>query len=133
MKKISVVIPMYYEEQVANECYKRVKNVLENIENYEHEISIHKTLLKQISCHFDKKLSLEEIIKLGDDACEIVTSIRRFKSENNLSLKEEISSINISGFSQSINLLEQDIKAVCTVKNICYDNKNKEKQIIINK
>ena len=34
MKKISVVIPMYYEEQVANECYKRVKNVLENIENY---------------------------------------------------------------------------------------------------
>ena len=38
MKKISVVIPMYYEEQVANECYKRVKNVLENIENYEHEI-----------------------------------------------------------------------------------------------
>ena len=116
-----------YLPHITEEIYK------DFYENYEHEISIHKTLLKQISCHFDKKLSLEEIIKLGDDACEIVTSVRRFKSENNLSLKEEISSINISGFSQSINLLEQDIKAVCTVKNICYDNKNKEKQIIINK
>ena len=38
MKKISIVVPMYYEEAVAEECYKRLKNVLENIKNYEHEI-----------------------------------------------------------------------------------------------
>lgn len=31
MKKISVVIPMYYEEQVAEECYIRVNKVLERI------------------------------------------------------------------------------------------------------
>ena len=31
MKKISAVIPMYYEEQVAEECYKRVIGVLERI------------------------------------------------------------------------------------------------------
>ena len=30
MKKVSVVVPMYYEEEVAEECYKRLKNVLEN-------------------------------------------------------------------------------------------------------
>lgn len=38
MKKISVVIPMYYEEKVAEECYRRTKEVLIKIENYEHEI-----------------------------------------------------------------------------------------------
>ena len=38
MKKISIVVPMYYEEAVAEECYKRLKKVLENIKNYEYEI-----------------------------------------------------------------------------------------------
>ncbi len=38
MKKISVVVPMYFEEEVANECYIRTKNVLEKISKYEYEI-----------------------------------------------------------------------------------------------
>jgi len=38
MKKVSVVIPMYYEEEVANECYTRMKNVLSKLDNYSHEI-----------------------------------------------------------------------------------------------
>lgn len=38
MKKISVVVPMYYEEEVALECYKRLESVLSNLENYENEI-----------------------------------------------------------------------------------------------
>ena len=38
MNKISVVIPMYYEEKVAKECYKRVSSCLNKIENYENEI-----------------------------------------------------------------------------------------------
>ena len=38
MKKVSVVIPMYYEEEVANECYNRLSGVLKKIENYEYEI-----------------------------------------------------------------------------------------------
>ena len=38
MKKISVVVPMYYEEEVALECYKRLEGVLSNLENYENEI-----------------------------------------------------------------------------------------------
>lgn len=37
-KKISVIIPMYYEEEVANQCYARVLNVLENLEGYDYEI-----------------------------------------------------------------------------------------------
>lgn len=38
MKKISVVVPMYYEEAVVEECYKRTKAVLGSLESYEHEI-----------------------------------------------------------------------------------------------
>lgn len=37
-KKISLVIPMYYEEEVAEQCYKRVKTVLTGMENYDGEI-----------------------------------------------------------------------------------------------
>ncbi len=36
--KVTLVIPMYYEEKVAEECYKRVKENLVKLENYEHEI-----------------------------------------------------------------------------------------------
>lgn len=38
-EKVSVVIPMYYEQEVAEVCYKRVKKVLDELkEKYEHEI-----------------------------------------------------------------------------------------------
>lgn len=38
MKKVSVIVPMYYEEEVANECYNRLKNVFEGInDKYEYE------------------------------------------------------------------------------------------------
>ena len=37
MKKISVIVPMYYEEAVAEECYKRLNNILGDIENYDYE------------------------------------------------------------------------------------------------
>ena len=37
-KKVTLVIPMYYEEKVADECYKRVKENLVKLENYNHEI-----------------------------------------------------------------------------------------------
>ena len=38
MKKVSVVIPMYYEEEVANECYNKVSKILMSLENYDYEI-----------------------------------------------------------------------------------------------
>lgn len=38
MKKISLVIPMYYEEEVAQECYKRVLQVLMELSDYAYEI-----------------------------------------------------------------------------------------------
>ncbi len=37
-KKISVVVPMYYEEEVAQVCYERLNKVLSDLEKYDHEI-----------------------------------------------------------------------------------------------
>lgn len=38
LKKISVIIPMYQEEKVVKECYKRITNVLTNLNDYDYEI-----------------------------------------------------------------------------------------------
>lgn len=38
MKKISVIIPMYCEEKIIEECYTRLTNVLRKIEQYEYEM-----------------------------------------------------------------------------------------------
>ena len=38
MKKISVVVPMYYEEEIVGECYSELKRVLTSIKNYDYEI-----------------------------------------------------------------------------------------------
>ena len=34
MKKISVVIPMYFEEEVVSECYNRTKKILNSLEYF---------------------------------------------------------------------------------------------------
>ncbi len=38
MNKISIVIPMYCEEEVVQECYNRIIEVFKSIENYEYEL-----------------------------------------------------------------------------------------------
>ena len=38
MNKVSIVIPMYYEEEVARGCYNRLKKVLDGLKNYQNEI-----------------------------------------------------------------------------------------------
>ena len=37
-KLLSIIVPMYYEELVAYECYHRIKNVVNGIESMDHEI-----------------------------------------------------------------------------------------------
>ena len=70
--KVSLVIPMYYEEQVVNECYKRVKNVLNSIENYEHEIIFINDGSK------DGIMKLLEKIALEDKNVKVISFSRNF-------------------------------------------------------
>ena len=72
MRKVSVVIPMYYEEEVANECYSRVKNVLSKIDNYEYEIVFVNDGSK------DKTLDILEKIAEEDKNVKVISFSRNF-------------------------------------------------------
>ena len=72
MKKVSLVIPMYYEEEVAEECYRRVNKVLNELENYEHEIIFINDGSK------DKTLEILETIAREDENVKIISFSRNF-------------------------------------------------------
>ena len=73
MKKVSVVIPMYYEEQVAETCYKKVKEVLENLrEEYEYEIIFINDGSK------DKTFAILENIAKENERVKIISFSRNF-------------------------------------------------------
>ncbi len=72
MKKISVVIPMYYEEEVAKECYTRMTEVLRKLDGYEYEIICVNDGSK------DKTLSILEEIADSDKRLKVVSFSRNF-------------------------------------------------------
>lgn len=72
MKKVSLVIPMYYEEEVANECYKRVRDVLASLKDYEYEIVFVNDGSK------DKTLEILEEIAGKDQNVKVVSFARNF-------------------------------------------------------
>ena len=72
MKKISVVIPMYYEEEVAQECYNRMSAVLKGIEGYEYEIVFVNDGSK------DKTLEILEEIAEKDKNVKVLSFARNF-------------------------------------------------------
>ena len=71
-KKISVVVPMYFEEDVVDECYKRLTNVLEALENYTYEIVFVNDGSK------DNTLFLLEQIAKKDENVKILSFSRNF-------------------------------------------------------
>ncbi len=73
MKKISIIVPMYYEQEVAKECYKRIKNVLIGLQNeYEHEIIFVNDGSK------DKTLDILKDIAVEDKLVKIISFSRNF-------------------------------------------------------
>ena len=71
-KKVSLVIPMYYEEKVVIECYKRVKETLNKLDNYDHEIIFINDGSK------DKTLQMLEIIAGEDKKVKVISFSRNF-------------------------------------------------------
>lgn len=72
MKKISLVVPMYYEEKVVNECYNQMIGVLRKIQNYDYEIIFINDGSK------DKTLELLEEIAKNDTKVKILSFTRNF-------------------------------------------------------
>ncbi len=62
---------------------------------------------------------------IGDFGIEIVALVRKYKSDNQLSLKEELNELVIlseeEGFEKKVSLLIDDLKAVLNVKNITFE------------
>ena len=73
MKKISLVIPMYYEEEVAYKCYEWISNVLKNI-NYQYDYEI--IFINDGSK--DKTLEILEKIAEEDKKVKIISFSRNF-------------------------------------------------------
>lgn len=72
MKKISVVVPMYYEEEVVNECYTRLSNVFTGLNKYDYEFIFVNDGSK------DKTLELLEKIAVKDKKVKIISFSRNF-------------------------------------------------------
>lgn len=73
MKKISVVIPMYYEEEVVDICYKRVVNNLKKLSyKYNYEIIFINDGSK------DSTLEILKKIASNDDNVKIISFSRNF-------------------------------------------------------
>ena len=72
MKKISIVVPMYYEEKVVKECYKRLSEILKKLVNYDYEIICINDGSK------DKTLELLEEIADVDKKVKIISFTRNF-------------------------------------------------------
>ena len=73
MNKVSVVIPMYYEEEVAELCYDRVSNVLKKLsDKYEYEIIFVNDGSK------DKTLKILKDIANNDKCVKVISFSRNF-------------------------------------------------------
>lgn len=72
MKKLSIVIPMYCEEDVVNECYSRISSVCRSLENYEYE------LIFVDDGSADKTLSILEELATNDKNVKVVSFSRNF-------------------------------------------------------
>jgi len=72
MKKVSAIVPMYYEEEVAQECYNRMSTVLKGIEGYEYEIVFVNDGSK------DKTLEILEGIAEKDKNVKVISFARNF-------------------------------------------------------
>lgn len=72
MRRISVVIPMYFEEEVVQECYTRTKKVLNTLNQYEHEIIFVNDGSK------DRTLEILENISKHDNKVKVISLSRNF-------------------------------------------------------
>lgn len=72
MKKISVVVPMYYEEEVVEECYTRLNNVFKELNKYDYEFIFINDGSK------DRTLELLEKIAINDKKVKIISFSRNF-------------------------------------------------------
>lgn len=80
----------------------------------EEAVSIHRSFIKPVPVAAD---SGDTAFEVGEAAVKIISELRKYKSEHNLSLKEEIETVNVQ-LDKEIDLKDaaEDIKATCSCK-----------------
>lgn len=79
MKKISIVVPMYNEAEVSKECYKRIKEVVYKLPEYDYEF----IFINDGSQ--DKTLEILKTIARTDHKVKIISFSRNFGHQNAVS------------------------------------------------
>ncbi|HLD00700.1 MAG TPA: valine--tRNA ligase [Candidatus Nanoarchaeia archaeon] len=112
LKLISPIMP-----HITEEVYQLYFNKIEG------KKSIHLSSWPK----YNSKLINESAEKAGDLGVEIISLVRKYKSESQMSLKEELSSLILISkekeFANLIKVIEDDLKAVLNVKNILFKGK----------
>ena len=60
---------------------------------------------------YDKKLKDDKFEKLGDEALEVISKVRKFKAENKKSLKEHV---KITLSNSKLEIFKEDLESVCS-------------------
>ncbi|MBO4412416.1 MAG: valine--tRNA ligase [Clostridia bacterium] len=115
MLKLFAIYMPHITEEIYQSYFKEIEKT----------ISIHLTQIEEIKAEIE-----DGIIPKGDEVVDIVTQIRGYKSENNYSLKEELSKVIISGYSTFVKEAEEDLKAVGSILEIEFKDGNKNIEII---
>ncbi len=76
MKKISIIVPMFNEEEVAQECYKKLKEVVYSISGYDYEFIFVNDGSR------DKTLDILKVLAVNDRKVKVVSFSRNFGHQN---------------------------------------------------
>lgn len=90
---------------------------LKGFKDFEQIISIHKTLWPKV-----ENIN-EDILDFGEQIKKVVLDMRKYKSDNNLSMKSEVDSLTVQGakkYEEWFSLTEKDIVACSHAKTIEY-------------
>lgn len=110
LKMLAIYMP-HITEEVYQEYFRQ----------YEKTLSIHKTELKNIDIRYDKNIE-----NGGDEFIEIISQIRGYKSEKQVSVKTIIENIKICAKNvEFLNSSMSDLKAVCSLQNVNLVESNK--------
>ena len=114
LKMFSIYMP-HITEEIYMDYFAKIEN----------QETIHTSLYEFKQEEIDKAC-----LENGNEFVSIVSKIRAYKSENNYSLKEEISKVVLTGFSPFVKEAEEDLKAVGNIINVEYRDGEKNIEII---
>ena len=97
-KKISLIIPMYYEEEVVEQCYNRVKTVLDGLDNYDYEIIRLCTKSNTLIVGGTNRLLKRVIQELNAYSIISYVSIDKFTGDGYSKIGFELTSISNPGY-----------------------------------